>query len=106
MFHVIRNIDGSVHTLSKEALPGSETLADDAPEIAAFLGNPAQALGFNTADADFVRVIEDVIDTLISKNVIRHTDLPAAAQKKLMLRKGLRNRLQGALNLLGDDRIL
>ncbi len=35
------------------------------------------------------------------KNVIRHTDLLAAAQQKLVKRKGMRNRVQGALNLLG-----
>jgi hypothetical protein len=41
------------------------------------------------------------------KNVIRHTDLPDAAQRKLMIRKGLRNRMQGALDLLGrDEKIL
>jgi hypothetical protein len=51
--------------------------------------------------------LEDLIDTLILKNVIHQTDLPPAAQKKLMVRKGLRNRIHGALNLLGnDDRIL
>ncbi|MBK6592209.1 MAG: hypothetical protein IPG23_05405 [Burkholderiales bacterium] len=62
---------------------------------------------FDDADADFVRVLEDLIDTLILKNVLHHTDLPAAAQKKLLLRKGLRSRIQGALNLLDrDDRIL
>ena len=56
---------------------------------------------------EFVRVIEDLIDTLITKNIIRHTDLPAAAQRKLMLRKGLRNRISGALDFLGtDERLL
>jgi hypothetical protein len=54
-----------------------------------------------------VRVLEDLIDTLMAKNVIRHTDLPEAAQRKLVLRKGLRNRMQDALNLFGrDERIL
>ncbi|MDO8248386.1 MAG: hypothetical protein Q7T78_01525 [Rhodoferax sp.] len=73
------------------------------PEVQQFLTSSVATPAFNAADADFVRVIEDLIDTLIMKNVIRHTDLPAAAQRKLMLRKGLRNRIQGALNLLGDD---
>ncbi|MBX9818445.1 MAG: hypothetical protein K2X79_10485 [Burkholderiaceae bacterium] len=82
-------------------------LADEHPDIQRFLGGKDGAAGFNEADAEFVRVLEDLIDTLIMKNVIRHTDLPEAAQRKLMLRKGLRNRMQGALNLLGsDDRLL
>lgn len=82
-------------------------LADEHPDIQRFLGGKGGTAGFNEADAEFVRVLEDLIDTLIMKNVIRHTDLPDAAQRKLMLRKGLRNRMQGALNLLGgDERIL
>lgn len=77
------------------------------PEIQSFFKASAPAPSFDASDADFVRVLEDLIDALILKNVIHQTDLPAPAQQKLMLRKGLRNRIQGALNLLGsDDRIL
>lgn len=78
-------------------------LDQQAPDVQQFFKTSSAEPSFDTADADFVRVIEDLIDTLILKNIIRHTDLPAAAQRKLMLRKGLRNRMQGALNLLGDD---
>jgi hypothetical protein len=107
MFHVLRNTQGVIETVSREHRPGCELLPEDHPEIRQFFAPHVKDPEFNAADADFVRVIEDLIDTLIMKNVIRHTDLPAAAQKKLMLRKGLRNRMQGALNLLGgDDRIL
>lgn len=103
MFHVIRNADGTIQSLSRQQQPGGEMLDKHNPEVQQFLTSSVAAPAFNAADADFVRVIEDLIDTLIMKNVIRHTDLPAAAQRKLMLRKGLRNRMQGALNLLGDD---
>ena len=107
MLYVIRNADGAVQSVSRLNQPGSEALEDHHPDIQGFLNPKAVANGFSTADAEFVRVIEDLIDTLIMKNIIRHTDLPAAAQKKLILRKGLRNRVQGALNLLGsDERIL
>ncbi len=102
MFHVLRNEDGSIASLSRAERPGGEFLSDTHPDIQAFLGN-APGSGFNEADAEFVRVLEDLIDTLIIKNVIRHTDLPAAAQQKISKRKGLRNRMQGALNLLGGD---
>lgn len=76
---------------------------EDAPEIQQFFGATSAEPGFQTVDAGFVRVLEDLIDTLILKNVIHHTDLPVAAQKKLMVRKGLRSRIHGALNLLGSD---
>ncbi|MFZ2308681.1 MAG: hypothetical protein WAW73_23680 [Rhodoferax sp.] len=107
MFHVLRNAEGAIESISRHAQPGSESLAEDHPEVQRFVRATKTAPEFNEADAEFVRVLEDLIDTLIMKNVIQHTDLPAAAQRKMLIRKGLRNRLHGALNLLGgDDRIL
>ena len=40
-----------------------------------------------------MRVIEDVIDTLIGKNLLNITDLPAEAQAKLFARKSFRERI-------------
>jgi hypothetical protein len=60
--------------------------------------------GFAKLDADFVRVIEDVIDTLIARHVINITDLPAEAQAKLFARKSFRERAgRNALDLFGDS---
>ncbi len=107
MFHVFRSPDGAIQSVSREPQPGSEPMDENDPEMQRFFRATVVEPSFNAADADFVRVLEDLIDTLIMKNVIHQTDLPAAAQKKLMLRKGLRNRIHGALNLLGsDDRLL
>lgn len=107
MYHVIRNPDGTLQAVARQALPGSELLDEHDPELRAFFGGGTTQPGFSAADAEFVRVLEDLIDTLIVKNVIRHTDLPAAAQRKLVMRKGLRNHLQGALNLLdSDDKVI
>ena len=64
-------------------------------------GDPSE---FSRLDADFVRVIEDVIDTLIVKNIINITDLPSEAQAKLFARKSFRERAtKDALKLFGDD---
>jgi hypothetical protein len=107
MFHVSRNTDGSIQSVSQQPQLGGEALEDNHPEIQQFFKATSTGPAFDTVDAGFVRVLEDLIDTLILKNVIHQTDLPAAAQKKLTVRKGLRNRIHGALNLLGnDDRIL
>jgi len=78
------------------ALPGaSEFLDNDHPQVQRFVGNNATLESFNQLDADFVRVIEDLIDTLIMKHVITVTDLPAEAQAKLFARKNLRDKLSG-----------
>lgn len=78
-------------------------MTEDAPEIGIFLATMGKDAPFSTSDAEFVRVLEDLIDALISKNVLRHTDLPIAAQRKINARKGMRNRLKGALRLFSDD---
>ena len=103
MYYVIRNAEGAIDTVSRHALAGSQPVDEGDAELARFWERAAVRPEFNDADADFVRVLEDLIDTLIMHNVIRHTDLPAAAQKKLALRKGLRTRLHGSLNLLEGD---
>ena len=107
MFHVLRSLDGAIAQVSKVPLLNSEPLEDSDPELRAFWGGDATKPSFGVADAEFVRVIEDLIDVLITKNLIMHTDLPEAAQKKLMFRKGLRNRIHGALDLLdSDDKVI
>ena len=101
-----RTADGAIDSLHRRGDGGAEYLPDDHPDVRAFLGGaaPAQGAGFASLDADFIRVIEDVIDTLISKNVINITDLPVEAQTKLFGRKGYRERVgKDALRLFGDD---
>jgi hypothetical protein len=67
-------------------------------------GRDAADDGFARLDADFVRVIEDVIDTLIARHVINITDLPDQAQAKLFARKSFRERTgRNALKLFGDE---
>ncbi len=104
MLYALRRSDGAVSALFRESQPGTEPLDERHPEVLSFLQNNEKGQSFGVADAEFVRVIEDVIDTLIAKNVIRHTDLPVAAQEKLIHRKGLRNQITGALKLLESDK--
>lgn len=103
MFYVLRSPDGAIAQVSKTPLLNGEPLEDGDPELRAFWPGASTQPVFGEADAEFVRVIEDLIDLLITKNLIMHTDLPNAAQRKLMFRKGLRNRIQGALDLLDSD---
>lgn len=102
-----RDPDGLVLSLHREAsTEASEFLADDHPDVRAFLGDPGTGdihERFTRLDADFVRVLEDVIDTLINRNLINITDLPAEAQAKLFSRKSFRERRSShALRLYGD----
>lgn len=54
-------------------------------------------------DADFIRVLEDLIDALIANGSLRLTDLPPQALDKLAERKQARRRLHDALDLIPDE---
>lgn len=107
MLYANRDADGVIVSISRHRQAGAQPVNANDPQVRAFVAGDTPAPSFDTIDADFVRVIEDVIDTLIKTQVIRLTDLPEAAQRKLNQRKGMRSRLHGALDLLGrDDGIL
>jgi len=95
MPYIRRDKDGLVESLHRSDGGSGEFLPDDHPDVQAFFvatkGSGRQ--DFNRLDADFVRVIEDVIDTLIVKNIINITDLPEQAQAKLFARKSFRERV-------------
>ncbi|MEZ2740633.1 hypothetical protein [Comamonas jiangduensis] len=58
---------------------------------------------FSTLDDDFIRVLEDLVDALLSNGTLRLTDLPPQALEKLNRRKQVRERLRNSLDLLPDD---
>ena len=90
----------SLHRLAEAQ--ASEWVPDDDLQVQAFLG-PRPASGFQQLDADFIRVLEDLIDVLVQRRVINMTDLPAAARDKLSARRDHRRPTAlSALQLLGD----
>lgn len=103
MPYVRRDTQGALLSLHRQAEGGAaEWLADDDAQVLAFLAQQ-QVGGFQQLDADFIRVLEDLIDVLIDKHVINMTDLPAAARDKLAARRDHRRPTPLAdLNLLGD----
>jgi hypothetical protein len=50
------------------------------------------------ADRDLIRVVDDVVDTLIKLNVVKEADLPPDAVKKLNERRELRKKLLDSCN--------
>ena len=105
-FHVVRGTGGEVISVSRQPQAGSELMDENDPALLKFLGRPAVDTGFGSSDAEFVRVIEDVIDALIKNGVMRFTDLPTAVQQKISKRRGMRSRHSGTLDLLDDDKMI
>ncbi len=93
MPYIRRNAEGEIESLHRHEGEGSGEFLDPQHEqVQSFLGRGAGDGGFSRLDADFVRVIEDLIDTLLSRNILNVTDLPAEAQHKLFARKSFRER--------------
>lgn len=55
------------------------------------------------SDLEMIRVVEDLIDTLVAKSVISLNDLPQPVQLKLLKRKNLRT--QGVFNTSNNELI-
>lgn len=103
LVHVKRDASGRIVAVSTEpAGEGWEAHRNDSPELELF----AEALtsaqsALQASDLALARVLEDVVELLVERSVIRFTDLPAPAQTKLLDRRSTRASLQ-QLNLLGD----
>lgn len=106
MPYIRRSAEGEIIALLNEASPdASEFLPATSPEVCNFLGT-ATPDSFSGLDFDFIRVMEDLIDVMLDKGLLRLTDLPAEAQRKLLARKDKRRQMQGALRLLDEDDVI
>ena len=57
------------------------------------------------SDADMIRVLEDLIEVLLQRGVIRITDLPEAAVAKLNSRSAERAKLSELSGLIDQDEL-
>jgi hypothetical protein len=83
-----------------QAFLGQNRLVDKARERTSGRSKLHQAL--RQSDADFVRVLDDLISLLLNKGTIVFTDLPTEARQKLMVRRRLRDRARDLGGLIGE----
>ena len=106
MIYVKRDETGRVIAVSQEAMEGFEQTDESAAsEINEVLASATDSL-FQNSDLEFIRVLDDVIDLLIAKNLLLFTELPAVVQEKYTQRTQMRERRRESLNLLEDEEIL
>ena len=107
MAFVKRDADGKITAVSLQATEENpEEVALDDPELGIFLRHSlleyVAQRHWVESDLGLARVVEDLIDLLIEKNVFRFHDLPEAAQQKLIQRRGLRREFAYVETLFGD----
>lgn len=103
--YVQRNTQGDIIAVSREPTAEiAESVEDNSAELRAFLSNDDVVANQELAqsDQDMARVLEDVVNLLIDRSIIRFTDLPPPAQQKLMNRRALRDQMN-AVDLLDDE---
>lgn len=107
MFYVQRDAQGELIRVEAAAYAeATETLPADHHEIQAWYANEAVEYSLKQlkqSDFEMIRVLDDLIQVLTSKGVIRVTDLPEAAQAKLMDRTQAREALGGLSQLIDED---
>lgn len=103
--YIKRNNLGAIEAVSRNQQQGFSWLEDDAPELLDYVNSlrSQQQLSLEQSDQSMARVMEDVINLLIERGVIRFTDLPDAAQAKLLNRRQLRDQFQSVYVLDEED---
>ncbi|MBO9480452.1 MULTISPECIES: hypothetical protein [Gammaproteobacteria] len=113
MLYVLRDDNNQVCAVSEKPLSNEWQQAgmDDESLMLFLHNNPEISTGIMaSSDADFIRVLEDVIDLLIDKQIIQFTEFPDVVQAKLLHRRRYRESLRSnadTTRLLedGDDSI-
>lgn len=98
MPYVSRTPDGKIEAIFDQPGPrAEEKMTLESQELLEFLSRDglreyARHL-LEETDKSVIRVLEDLIDVLLAKNLITFTDLPAPAQEKLLSRQEVRDEL-------------
>lgn len=109
MLYAERDNEGRIRGISN-----SPTVTDQSPisetELAEFLSESTDIASFerllNLLDTSTIRVLEDLIDLLIKKNIFMFSELPLQAQRKLGERKLVRKQLQKSTPLIVEDDLI
>lgn len=107
MLYVKHDAWGNLERVEPAPFAGMDgELAADSQEAQAWFANQSvenSLLQLKQSDLDMIRVLEDLITALIQKGVLRITDLPEAAQAKLVGRSKARDALGGLHRLINDE---
>lgn len=109
MPYVTRNENGEVVAIHHNKGEGNGQWEDiTATGVIDFLKQtdtpPDQAkLALTGSDNEMVRVIEDLVDLLMEKQIFVYTELPAVVQAKLDARKQLRKDMNSLGDLINDN---
>ena len=102
MRYIFRDDEGTITAVYAHPQDfATEEVAPDDPELLTFLSGQGEQdflRSYLTAtDAELLRIVEDLVNVLVEKNLLMLADFPEAARKKLLNRKAVRERLQSVM---------
>ncbi|MDF3934260.1 tryptophan synthase subunit beta [Pseudomonas citronellolis] len=105
MVYVKRDENGRLLRVEREPFAGAEPMNADAPEVLAWMNGAldARLQSLQRSDLELVRVLEDLVGVLVNRGLIRYTDLPEAARRKLEARATTRASLDGLGGLVEEE---
>lgn len=111
MPYAIRNEQGEIIALTASPNHEDDTpVGFDHPEVLQFLmrdgsNNDSQKKYHELLVQDFqqIRIVEDLIDLLTAKGTILFSELPVAAQEKILRKKTRREEFEQTNDILVDD---
>ncbi|MDX1351840.1 MAG: hypothetical protein R3254_02440 [Thiomicrorhabdus sp.] len=110
MLYIEKNSAGEIENIHFSPQENLEEISLHDPKLKAFIENAPNSdeiiqKVLNRLDLDMVRIIEDVIDILIDKNVMLFTDLPDPVQNKILFKKNIRN-LSSNNSIIEDEELI
>ncbi len=96
MLYIKRSEKDEILEIDFSPSEGLEEISLHDPKLALYIQNSENGdeiiqKVLNNLDLSMVRVIEDVIDIMIDKNIMLFTDLPDAVQNKILFKKTIRS---------------
>ncbi len=108
MAYILRNEQGAIIAASTNTQVDKDWqfIENNHPEYIAFLeADIKQHDAFRESDIQLARVLEDLIEVLIERNLIQFTDFPSAAQKRLNDRQSMRSKNRLTMIVEDDKRL-
>jgi aminoglycoside phosphotransferase (APT) family kinase protein len=95
MLYVERSAEGKIIALHNSPRPGAEEFSSlmDEDVLEFFNSSDSWKSLMALTDMGTIRILEDLIDLLVSKQVIQFTELPEQAQHRIWERRQIREKI-------------
>jgi len=104
MPYIARNAANEIIGVHESQLEGHDHWLDaEEAEVKEFLIKHRAKQSLTGSDVEMIRVVEDLIDVLMAKQIFVFTELPEAVQAKLTSRRKVREDMNSLQNLMDED---